>query len=47
MWTFVNVFQKETESRKNIRSKLKQMQTDLEQITSENHVMERALSLTS
>jgi len=43
----LNVFQKETESRKNIRSKLKQMQIDLEQIGSENQVMERALSMSS
>ena len=40
-------FQKETESRKNIRFKLKQMQSDLEQIGSENQNMERALTVNS
>jgi len=39
--------QKETESRKNIRFKLKQMQSDLEQIGSENQNMERALTVSS
>jgi len=37
--------QNETESRKNTRSKLKQMQSDLEQIRCENQTMERARSL--